>query len=253
MTAPGPGGQREYDRWRARQIAYGRWEPWADAAPVRAHIRELRQAGASYEAIARTAGVATMTVHRLLHGEHAKGRPAPVRIRAAQAERLLAVTTAMVQEAAPRQDAAGARRRLRALIAMGHPAVSLARMLDVSPRVVWGIVRGTTATVSRGMDAGVSVIYERTWCLRPPERDGAERRAAAAARRRAAACGWPAPMALDDERIDDLAYRPRARWRRASGTGTIRLPGWPPCAADSRHGRGCHRGPGQRRHREAVS
>jgi len=229
---------------------------WPGLTTVRSW-RALRQAGASYEAIGRAAVVAAMTVHRLLHGVPAHDRPAPGRIRAVQTERLLAVTTAAVREAAPRRDAAGTRRRLRALIAMGHPAVSLARMLDVSPRVVWGIVRGTTGTVSRGMDAGVSVIYERTWCLRPPERDGAERRAAGAARRRAARCGWPAPMGLDDERIADPAYRPRAHSRAhsrpTSGTGAVRLPGRPPCAAASRHGRGCRRGPGQRRDRGAVS
>ena len=31
--------------------------------------------------------------------------------------------------------------------------------------------------------------------------------------------GWPAPMGLDDERIDDPGYRPRTRWRTATGTG----------------------------------
>ena len=69
MPAPDSRARREYERRRSRQIAYGQWEPWADAAPVREHVLALRQAGASYEAIARAAGVATMTVHRLLHGE----------------------------------------------------------------------------------------------------------------------------------------------------------------------------------------
>lgn len=236
MAAPdsGPGAHREYARWRARQMAYGRWEPWTDAGPVREHVRGLRQAGASHQTIAQAAGVAAMTVHRLLHGEPATGRPVPARIRAAHAERLLAVTGAAVRDAAARRDAAGARRRLRALIAMGHPAVSLARMLDVSPRVIWGIVRGTTATVSRDMHAGVSVLYEKTWNLRPLERSGAEQRAAGAARRRAALQGWPAPMGLDDDQIDDPAYRPRAQWRPAIGTGAVPVPARPACASAPR-------------------
>ena len=236
MDARGSCPHREYARWRDRQIAYGRWEPWAAAAPVREHVQELRRAGASYEAIARAAGVATMTVHRLLHGEPAKGRPVPGRIRAVQARQLLAVTATAVQDVAGRRDAAGTRLRLRALIAMGHPAASLARAAGISPGVVWGIVRGTTSTVSQDVHAGVSVLYEKTWHLPPPERSAAERRAADAARRRAAVQGWPAPMGLDDERIDDPAYRPRARWRPAAGTGTARV------------GRGCRRrrpGPGR--------
>ena len=221
MAAPGSRAHREYARWRARQIAYGRWEPWAAAAPVREHVRALRQAGASYEAIAQAAGVATMTVHRLLHGEPAKGRPIPRRIRAAHAKQLLAVTGATVQDAAARRDAAGTRRRLRALIAMGHPAASLARASGIPPRVVWGIVRGTTATVSQDVHAEVSALYEKTWQLRAPERSAAERRAADAARRRAAMQGWSAPMGLDDEKIDDPAYRPRAQWRPATGAGAV--------------------------------
>ena len=245
MTAqdPGPGAHREYARWRARQMAYGRWEPWADAGPVREHVRVLRQAGASHEAIAQVAGVAAMTVHRLLHGEPARCRPVSGRIRAVHAERLLAVTGAAVRDAAARRDAAGARRRLRALTAMGHPAVSLARMLDVSPRVIWGIVRGTTATVSRDMHAEVSVLYERTWNLRPPERSGAERRAAGAARRRAAVQGWPAPMGLDDDQIDDPAYRPRAQWRPAIGTGGAQVPDRPASASAPRDGGQARREP----------
>ena len=243
MAAPDSRARREYERRRSRQIAYGRWEPWADAAPVREHVLALRQAGASYEAIARAAGVATMTVYRLLHGEPAKGRGVPGRIRAEPAERLLAVTTAAVQDAAARRDAAGTRRRLRALIAMGHPAVSLARAAGISPRVVWGIARGTTATVSRDVHDGVSVLYEKTWCLRPPERSAAERRAAGAARRRAAVQGWPAPMGLDDDRIDDPAYRPRARWRPAAGSGTARPPDQPGRASVSCEGGQARREP----------
>ena len=227
MPAPDSRARREYERWRSRQIAYGQWEPWADAARVRAHVLALRQAGASYEAIAQSAGVAAMTVHRLLHGEGAHGGCLPGRIRAEPAERLLAVTMAGMRDAAARRDAAGTRRRLRALIAMGHPAASLARAAGISPRVVWGIVRGTTVTVSRDVHDEVSVLYEKTWCLRPLERSAAERRAAGAARRRAALQGWPAPMGLDDDRIDDPAYRPRAHWRPAAGAGTARPPDQP--------------------------
>src|ERR1022692_1159693 len=68
MVSAGTGSHQDYVRWRSRQIAYGRWEPWADAGPVREHVRQLRRAGGSYQAIAQAAGVATMTVYRLVHG-----------------------------------------------------------------------------------------------------------------------------------------------------------------------------------------
>jgi hypothetical protein len=140
------------------------------------------------------------------------------------------------------------RRRLRT-DRDGHPAASLACALEVSPGVVWGIVRGTMATVSRDMHAGVSVLNERRWNLRPPERTRADRQAADAPRRQAAARGWPAPMGLDDERIDDPAYRPHAYWRRAHGTGTTR----PARAPDTPQGRNRRRNSDQGPDLEEVS
>jgi len=228
VDGPGPSRSHcEYVRWRARQIAYGRWEPWADAAAVRSHVRRLRATGVSYEAIAAVAGVSPMTVHRLLHGKRRPGdrgrvgRRQLARVSAEAAQRLLAVTPAMVDQVAARRDAAGTRRRLQAMIAVGHPPAALANRLGVAPRVVARIIRGTTVTVSPALHAAACDLYDRLWDTAPPERTPAERRAAAAARALAAALGWPAPMGLDDSRIDDPAYRPRAGWRPVTGSQDV--------------------------------
>ena len=219
---------REYARRRARQIAYGTWEPWADAAPVRSHVRHLRTAGASYETIASAAGVSPMTVHRLDRGQqHVTGRRCAIqrssgRIRAVPAQRLLAVTPTMVEQRAIRRDATGTRRRLQALIALGYPAASLARRLEIDPRRVNCVVRGTTATVTSRMHAAVRDLYDQLWDVRPAQQTLAERRAAAAARALAASNGWPTPAGLDDDQIDDPAYRPRTQWRPATGHGSER-------------------------------
>ena len=216
---------QEYVRWRARQIAYGKWEPWADVAAVRDHVRRLRAAGVSYEAIASAAGVSAMTVHRLVHGlGNVSGRRcaeqrSPKRVRVMAAQRLLAVSPAIVEQGAARRDASGARRRLQALIALGHPAAPLACHLGVDPRQVSRIVHGTTATVTPRMHAAICDLYDQLWDMRPPEQTLAERKAAAAARALAASEGWPTPMGLDDDRIDDPAYRPRTQWRPATGRG----------------------------------
>jgi hypothetical protein len=216
---------REYVRWRARQIAYGTWEPWADAAMVRGHVRGLRAAGGSYEAIAAAAGVSPMTVHRVRHGKRRTGgqgravRPVPTRFSAAAAQRLVAVTPAMVAQVAARRDATGTRRRLQALIAAGHPPAALAHRLRIAPRALTRIVRGTTATVSPDLHAAVCALYDQLWDIAPPGRTPGERTAAAAARALAASNGWSAPMGLDDGRIDDPVYRPRAHWRPAAGGG----------------------------------
>jgi hypothetical protein len=213
-SEPVSGSHREYVRWRSRQIAYGRWQPWADAGPVREHVQRLRRAGASYDAIARAAGVSVMTVHRLLHGRPSNSRPAPERIRSAQAHRLLAVAPGGM--CTGRRNVAGSRCRLRALVAIGHGPAVLASQLGVPPHQVHRILGGETRTVSPATDAAVRVAYARLWNQPPDGRTGRDRATAAAARRRAEREGWPPPMALDDDRIDDPSYRPRARWRPAT-------------------------------------
>ena len=205
--------RQDYARWRARQIAYGKWEPWAPAGPVREHVQALRRRGASFRAIGRAAGVSPATVHRLLHGEPARCRAVPDRIHAAEARRLLAVTPAAAGRAAARRDPAGTRRRLRALTALGHPAVSLAARLGVAPGTVRDLVSGHAGSVSPALHHAVAALYDEAWDQPPGERTGAQRRAAAAARARAARSGWPPPMGLDDDQIDDPGYRPRTQWR----------------------------------------
>src|SRR5215467_9331032 len=87
---------RDYVRRRSRQIAYGRWEPWADAEPVRQHVRKLRRGGATYRAIARAAGVSPMTVHHLVNGHRPHAEQPPHRISSAQARQILGVTLAAI-------------------------------------------------------------------------------------------------------------------------------------------------------------
>ncbi len=159
-----------------------------------------------------------MTVHRLLRKETAGNRPASQRMHAASARRLLAVTPAAACRAAARRDAAGTRNRLRALTALGHPATSLAARAGAAPCTIRDLLNGRTATVNPRLHAAVAALYDQLWDTPPDTRTGAQRRAAAASRDRAAANGWPAPMGLDDDRIDDPAYRPRAHWRPAAAS-----------------------------------
>jgi len=246
MAARASRPRRAYAARRARQIAYGQWAPWADAWPVREHVRRLRETGASYPAIAEAAGVSAAAVWSLLHGQPSKGRPAPERIRVSQASRLLAVTADNI--ARRRRGAAGCRRRLQALVAMGHAPAGLARQLGVPPRRVTRVLRSELPTVSSDMHTAICGLYEHLWDQRPPEHTRQERLAASAARRRAAREGWPPPMALDDDRLDDPDYRPKARWRPASGTGTA-----PPPDKHSRRPPGLRRPGGKDADIEAAS
>jgi len=197
-------------------MAYGRWEPWTQAAPVREHLHRLRRSGASMRAIGRASGASPSTVHRILKDNSEQPCSVERVIHAAEARRLLALTPTAVQQAVDRRNAVGAQRRLRALTALGYSAVGLAARLGVAPSTVRGLLRGDSKTIRPAMHQAVKALYDAVWDQTPGERTGAERRAAIAARARAAENGWPAPMGLDDDQIDDLGYRPRTHWRPAT-------------------------------------
>lgn len=158
-----------------------------------------------------------MTVYRLLRGEPHRCRAAPDRIHTADARRLLTVTAGAAERVAARRDAAGTRQRLRALTAIGHSAVGLAEPLGVSPGTVRDLIGGHIRTVTPALQQAVASLYDAMWDQPPTEHTGAQRRAATAARVRAARNGWPPPMGLDDDQIDNPRYRPRTQWRPAAG------------------------------------
>jgi hypothetical protein len=126
-----------------------------------------------------------------------------------------------------RLDAGGARLRLRALHVMGHGSARISRALGVREETIQRLVRGDTPTVGVPLRDAVADLYDAWWDKRAPERTRAERAAAARARCRASAGNWCAGAALNDDQLDVPGYRPRARYRPATGTGVapdIRLP-----------------------------
>jgi hypothetical protein len=119
-----------------------------------------------------------------------------------------------------RIDAGGTRLRLRALHVMGHGSARIARALGVREMTILALVRGDTPAVRPHLRDLIADLYDTWWDKRAPERTRTERAAATAARRRARAGNWCAPAALDDDQLDIPGYRPRSRWRPATGTGT---------------------------------
>jgi hypothetical protein len=118
-----------------------------------------------------------------------------------------------------RVDAGGTRLRLRALHVMGHGSARIARALGVREMTILALVRGSATTISPKLRDAIADLYDTWWDKRAPGRTRAERAAATAARRRARAGNWCAAAALDDDQLDDPGYRPRSRWRPATGTG----------------------------------
>jgi plasmid maintenance system antidote protein VapI len=176
----------------------------------RDQIRRLRREGGTYRSIAAAAGLAPTTVHDLATGRR---NPTLATARALQKAAGGALPRA-------RFDAGGTRLRLRALHVMGHGSARIARALGVREMTIRRLVRGDAPTISASLRDDVTDLYDAWWDKRAPERTSAQRGAATAARRRAIAGNWCAGAGLDDDQLDTPGYRPKSKWKPATGTGT---------------------------------
>lgn len=179
-----------------RERTFGRWEPYLDVGPCRAHIDDLRAAGIGVDQIAKLAGLSSSHVRGLIYPS-STGKPPYQRVRRETAERILAVPVEDSSRAANSHvDATGTRRRLQALIAVGWAQAWLARELHRSPA---NFRRSMTAdTVTARTAQLVNEMYERLWDAPPPRQTIAQRNASDAARAHATQHRWLPPLAWDD-------------------------------------------------------
>jgi DNA-binding CsgD family transcriptional regulator len=189
---------------RNRLIAYGQWQPYVDAEPVRQHVLKLREAGLGYKRVAQLAGVPNGGMSKLLYGDYGRSMAPSKRVRPETATAILAVEanldtlggTALV-------DCAGTRRRLHALVATGWSLAKLADRLGISR----GNLGKTLATdrVHASTARTVRALYDELWDQAPPEATHRDKIAASRTRNIARVRGWPPPQAWDDDTIDDPA------------------------------------------------
>ena len=217
-----------YERHRARQIAYGRWQPFVDAGPARAHARSLMDFGIGWRRVADAAGVQHSTMTRLLYGDRS-GRGPSKRIRAESAEKILGVTASLdlIGETTP-VDGTGTRRRIQALMAIGWSMGRLAPYLGMDATNVGRMVRGPRVRASKALM--VREVYDRLWDVPPPEQDWREKISVSATRRRARERGWAPPLAWDDDTIDDpdaepigVGYRPLSKGKLPEPADVLHL------------------------------
>ncbi|GGS96880.1 hypothetical protein [Streptomyces violaceus] len=223
---------RAYDNNRRRAIAYGRWQPFVDAEPVRAHVRSLGEFGIGWMRAARLAGVSTGGVSKLLYGDRPRGLAPSRRVRPETALKLLSVEPTL-DNLGDRTavDGTGTRRRLQALVCAGWTQSELARRLGMNRAnfgrtIVSRLVEVATLKATR-------VLYDELWRVGPVAAGVPEFRAAAA-RRIAVSNGWAPVGAWDDDRIDDPEAFPD--WTGHCGTPQgprvhyrIGVPTCPPC------------------------
>jgi hypothetical protein len=127
--------------------------------------------------------------------------------------------TALHATGEARIDAGGTAWRMRSLIAMGHDCTRLARAMNVPPRNIQSLVRGSLRTVTPQFRAVACQLWDAWWDKTPPQNTASQRRAAAKARHMALRHDWPAAAGLDEDELDEPGYRPWSRYRPATGTG----------------------------------
>lgn len=185
--------RREYDAHRARQIAYGRWEPWGDLAKVTEHITYLVDAGWTHNGIATASGVSEEVIRRIRHGRK---------------KNVTKDTEAKILAVRPRDragyvPAAGTVRRLRALAVQGHGLLVVSRASQVSAECLSKIRKGDRQRVQARVARRIAVAYERLR-ERPPSTDNAS-----LVSRKACEAGWLGHGAWGRHTIDDPDARPR--------------------------------------------
>lgn len=198
----------DYMRNRYRQIAYGRWQPYIDAAPVRAHVRMLMSHSIGIQRVRALSGVSNGGLCRLMYGDSTRGRTPSKRVRTQTADKILAVTPSLDLVApGAHVDGTGTRRRLQALVAVGWPQVSLARIAEVDKLTINDQVNEAFSTAYGSTARTVRALYNQLWNV-DPTTYGVARRWIEEARALAVAKGWAPPGAWDDDYIDSPAATP---------------------------------------------
>jgi predicted transcriptional regulator len=160
-----------------------------DPAPARAHLRKLREAGMTYDLIARLAGVSAEAVCRI----NTKRQRT---IRRSTADAILSVRVELA-DTLKAVSPVGTRRRIEALACIGWTRKAVSARVGYHPESL-------TCSLYRGKISGhtalaVARVYEELQHTRGPS---------AVTATKALKRGWIAPAAWDDVDIDDPQARP---------------------------------------------
>ena len=203
-----------YERNRIKQHAYGRFDHYVDAQPVREHVKALQAAGMGLKQIvAATNGEFSQgAMTRLMYGRTAKettrAEGPSKRILRVHADAILAIrATTNTLAGGALIDGTGTRRRLQALIAIGWSQTRLAERMGYALRNFNYMLHGKRS-VTVATHRKVLALYDDLWDTPPTARNrwelGGINRTITYARTR----GWVPPMAWDDDTIDDPAAVP---------------------------------------------
>ena len=189
---------RDAGRTYRRRLGYDKTNGVArriDPTQTRAHAERLIACGWTQRQISTAAGINSGQVSEVLSGRYATvSRRTAAAILSVALDRQPPVPRRMV-------DATGTRRRLQALMVLGHTLPEIAQRIGVGTTSLqqtadgrWDMIRGATA-------AKVARVYRQLSVRQAPPTRWAEQ-----ARNQAMARGWHGPFAWED--IDDPACEP---------------------------------------------
>jgi AraC-like DNA-binding protein len=190
-------------RWQARRrrlMAYGQWEPFVDAAPVRAHLRAINASGMPISAVCERLGLPhTSSLQHLLYGRGEYGPGQQVRRETAQLVLSYWPCLADFPDHA-RIDSTGTRRRVQALMVRGWPRHLMATEIGMSATYFKKALHKDRVTAHMARE--VAALYD-TWWDQDPMEHGLAQRVVNRVRADAARDGLCGPLAWDEDTIDD--------------------------------------------------
>lgn len=204
----------EYGRKYNLTKAHHYWNPHlpatptdlVDAEPARQHVKRLSQAGIGEPRTAELAGTTRSTINRLLRGD--TNQPTPTqKLPRDTADRILAVEISVRSYSGGAQiPATGTRRRLQALVHVGYPMTTLARLLGIHYNTCVNLVNAHGETTFRTA-VKVAGLYTKLWDKPPVAVTAPQKRAVSQARNYARKRGYAPPLAWNN--IDDPNDKPR--------------------------------------------
>lgn len=244
---------------RERMKAYGRYQKYVDAYPVRLHLAELKEYGIGLKQVGRLSGVSNGSLTKIWYGLYGpsegphKGCKGNGDLLRGPARRVLRTTAERIYviEAIPANLSVGApdhertpmaRRHLQALVALGWSQSKLAERLGMLPTNLGPVIGTSTAggpnrreglrILSRGTVDQIEALFEELSMTLPPRDSHRDKIAYTRARNYAQQRGWVPPLALDDltDGVDvhDIPHTQAdvdevAVQRALSGDRTVRL------------------------------
>lgn len=214
----------EAELWRQRQKAYGRYDGYVDADPVREHLAACMAYGIGLKTVSKLSGVSTGVLSKIVYGTYAplqgksrgrygagqlvRQRSAGVTRRTAERITSVAIVPAnLPARASDHERTPRARRQLRALVALGYSMSSLGRRLEISAANINVVIAGDRPMARATVDK-IEALYAELSMTPAPATHQRQRISVNRAKRYARERGWLPPLdleALFDDAADELA------------------------------------------------